>query len=462
MFLICLALTGGKAQASVITQCNPDISTTEVNNSSLSLSGSLNERIYEVKGNSTITLTNVSGNTLRRCPSDGGGNNWYSFFIIRAGAVCTLVLNGNNTLSSNEECSTAIHLDAGARLIIREGSSGDRKLTLRNSTATNINIGSNMRSQGGILSDGDWEITIESGTVDVNKFGHTKYGCDNRAKNGALIVTGGNVIISEFGGCTAPSTNNRSANFNGRNGGSLTVYGGIVNIGVLSGGNGGKPTCSIGTCANDGNGGNGGDAPNVSIYGGTVNLGSVLRSCGGAAGKDGKAAGAAGKQGNLVIAGGSVVIGNTSGLVMPARNKISGTAVYRNDLTFDNTAAPDKNTADKMVLCGKIGTVPCQPETKRGSEDNGKYGLKDVRTDANKRIYIWLPATSAGAVDTVSLGLRIDNKDCTPHKHAYTRPPNDIAQTLKWGITVTYRGCQGVGCNPAFQPVTHTLPPECR
>ena len=436
MFLICLALTGGKAQASV-PQC-----ATELNGNTHYLSGPLDSRVYEVLGSTTTTIntiinmTDVSVNTLLRCVAGNGSTYPYPFLVIRGGAVCTLILNGNNTLNI-DDIVPAIHLDANAKLII----SGNGALTMSNSSGYPA-IGSGSYQASGVWSDGGWEVVIESGTINIDNFGRQAF-----TANGALTVNGGDVTIGEFGGGNgfSGSTETNANGSNGGYGGSLTVYGGKVNISSLKGGNGGEGgnATILSINKNGGNGGNGGNAPNVYIYGGTVTLGSILKGSGGAGGsKSGSGvagtAGAAGGQGVLVIGGGSVNIdvadpAKTSGAVMPAKNRAGGSPVYRQALTLTNSRIPSKNTADQKVVCGRISGIDCQNGTKKGSETSTKYTLNDVKTDASKNVYIWLTPTSS--VDTVALAI----ENCTPHRAIYKRTGHQ-AQTLNWyDITVTYK-----------------------
>ena len=84
--------------------------------------------------------------------------------------------------------------------------------------------------------------------------------------------------------------------------------------------------------------------------------------------------------------------------------------------------------------------------------------MKDVRTDAQGRVYLWLPAgETAAPYDIVQLSLH----KCTPHRRAYSRPASAVSGALAWeSIEVTYK-CKGVGCNPNFEQKA-TVPPRCQ
>ena len=220
-------------------------------------------------------------------------------------------------------------------------------------------------------------ITIASGTVvldlngrtitgasGVNTDGHETYG-DSSGKT-AVAVTGGTLTIMDSGTDGTLIGGNvytkSSAWKNGAGGGhGVYVNGGAVTIsgGTLQGGVGGLGTSS---------GGSGGSG--ISVQSGMVSVAGGTFT--GGAGGGGSTGGA---QGSAVVINGGSVSGNLSGT--PTNG--SGTEVQLYTLTVnraDGSALAD-TAVTALTATDKLGYT---------------YGMTGVKTDADGKLYVYLPA----------------------------------------------------------------------
>ncbi|MDR1022908.1 MAG: MBG domain-containing protein, partial [Prevotellaceae bacterium] len=99
------------------------------------------------------------------------------------------------------------------------------------------------------------------------------------------------------------------------------------------------------------------------------------------------------------IDGGSIKVNGNSG-TQPANT--SGTPVYLNVLTLDQLSAQST-----PVTRGSIDNIPCDitPDAAQGV-----YGIKDVLTDAESKLYFWLPATGTSQIVSVTADTTYDNR----------------------------------------------------
>lgn len=218
-------------------------------------------------------------------------------------------------------------------------------------------------------------ITITSGVVVLDLNGCTITGAnggDTWVYNGAggktaLAVTGGALTILDgaSGGKVIGGNGNGSANMwkNGPVGGDgLFVNGGVVTIsgGTLEGGVGGTQSNYAG-----GRGGSG-----ISVQSGMVSVAGGTFT--GGAGGGGSSSGA---QGSAVVINGGSVSGNLSGT--PTNG--SGTEVQLYTLTVnraDGSALAD-TAVTALTATDKLGYT---------------YGMTGVKTDADGKLYVYLPA----------------------------------------------------------------------
>ena len=256
-------------------------------------------------------------------------------------------------------------------------------------------------------------ISITSGTVILDLAGCTITGANGKNSytyseacgKTALAVTGGALTILDgaSGGKVIGGNGNGSANTwrDGPVGGDgLFVNGGVVTIsgGTLEGGVGGTQSMHTG-----GRGGYG-----IFVQSGMVSVsGSTFT---GGAGGGGSSSGA---QGSAVVINGGSVSGNLSGT--PTNG--SGTEVQLYTLTVnraDGSALAD-TAVTALTATDKLGYT---------------YGMTDVKTDANGKLYVYLPAGKT-AVSVTAGGVN------------YSGSVTDSAATLlppqaRWGTDDTY------------------------
>jgi hypothetical protein len=299
-----------------------------------------------------------------------GGIATESCIVVQSGATANITLEDVNIDVGGAYGACAFAIASGAAV----------KLTLR---------GSNTLKSGSTKAG----LQVPSGaTLEITA-----------ASSGSLAAVGGNGGAGIGGGF-------------GGSGGNITIAGGVVAAtgssygagigggdGDMAGGAGGAISISGGTvAATGGNSGAGigggfcGSSGAVSISGGTV---AATAGANGA----GIGSGEYGSGGAVTITGGSVKASNSSG---PQPTNGEG-SVYLNTLTVGSPAV-----ASTAIAAGSIG----------GAEG---YGVHDVATDGEGKLYLYLPATVGDeAVQlTVAAGHNFGS--------AYTRAAaHNNAQTL--------------------------------
>ncbi|GHV35450.1 hypothetical protein FACS1894187_08190 [Synergistales bacterium] len=208
-------------------------------------------------------------------------------------------------------------------------------------------------------------ITLNGVNIDVSAINYTAFNMD-----------GATVSLTLQGTNTLKSGTNR-AGINVPTGAALTISGsGTVNAtggGYYGGGAG------IG----------GGGA--VTINGGTVN--ATGGGNGGASiGGGGSSMSSAGSVGTLTITGGSVRRTGDTSLEAPATNG-AGSDVYMTTLTMGSPAI-----LNSAVTAVSIDGVACLDIPNAA---NGVYGIKDMATDGDGKLYFWLTEDANGAKSVV-------------------------------------------------------------
>ena len=220
----------------------------------------------------------------------------------------------------------------------------------------------------GVASDGELTIKADSATARLTVFGGNHgagIGGGNDSSNGAVTLSGG--IISANGGLMAAGIGGGSEGA----GGTVTVLNGTITA------TGGLDASGIG----GGSLGNGGD---IRILGGTVKASGGVGRIG--AGQGGT------NQGTL-------------------RNG-AGDNVYLNVFTI-------AEKANKAITEGSIDGVACID----GAPVGNAYSIKDVYTDAEGKVYLYLPATSEDNLVRLTA-------DETTYGKVYTRTASENSQTL--------------------------------
>ena len=330
---------------------------------------------------STAHRIEVTNNAVVNITLDGvsteGLAAYQSALDIQAGATANITLINQNSFSGGPNAA-GLHVPTGATLCITDGSTGSLDVTGSSSSA----------GIGGASGESAGSITIGGGTVTATASRNgAGIGGGNGGSGGVINITGGIVT----------ATGNYGAGIGGGNsaGGTITISGGVVTaIGSMSGAGiggggyqgdggtikitGGYVTATGGTNSSAGiGGGNTGNGGNITISGGTVTA-----TAGGSAAGIGGGLGASDK-GTLTITGGSI---RRSGSASWEAIATDGSAnVYLTTLTVGNPIV-----ADAAITAGAINNVACSTSTPSG----GAYGINDVVTDTDGKLYFWLPTAT--------------------------------------------------------------------
>jgi len=383
--------------------------------------------------NVTITLHDV---ILDRTQRDGFP------FGLSNNSTCKLILDGTNRLIGG---LAGFLVYESAQLDIQEISADGGMLS-----AIGGDGGAGIGGVGGVGGTSCGTITIKSGTIYAQGgAGAAGIGGGIGGNGGTVTITGGEVYPR--GGAGAAGIGGGGYWTRNGNGGTVTINGGIVGatggtggagIGGGEGGNGGTVTIYGGTVDATGGlraagigGGDGGDGATVNIHGGKVTAtgrtggagigsgvgayytneyglpayrgnGGTVTINGGTVNAIGGGMAAAGigvgdndgvaNMGALTINGGSVYRSGKADLETPAKNG-AGAPVYLSALTVG-----DPHVADGTgITAGKIGSKSCSQVS---NPSNGVYGIYDVVTDNNGKVYFWLPEASGNRNISLTAG----------------------------------------------------------
>ncbi|MDR1100880.1 MAG: hypothetical protein LBL34_00745 [Clostridiales bacterium] len=246
--------------------------------------------------------------------------------------------------------------------------------------------------EAGKIAISGGNITAEGGADSAG------IGSSDGCEAGEIHITGGTITASSGGGSGAGIGGGK-----GSNGGTITIDGGTIDAlgkgagaGIGSGGtvtggsteitiNGGRITAQGGgSGAGIGTGGSSDEAIAITINGGTTRATATGQNDIGL----GASSTTDGSEASLTINGGSVRAVN-GGVIAPKNS--AGLDVYRNTLTL-NPSFPDSK-----VTSGVIDTIGCEQTANATLK---VYGIRDVYTDSNSRLYLYLPMTNdSGTVE---------------------------------------------------------------
>ncbi|GHT22760.1 hypothetical protein FACS189430_05010 [Bacteroidia bacterium] len=250
------------------------------------------------------------------------------------GGEVNLTLLGTNTLKSG-------HYSAGILVSGGDGKTISRTtLTITDKSTGTLNV---TGGPSGIGGGSGPSLDSNGGTIIIN--------------GGTITATCTDINGSGIGGGVW-HTDGLWDDDNGATSGAITINGGTVT--AISSGSGAGSGIGGGT--------NTTSRRNITIAGGTVTAIS-----------NGSGSGIS-TSGNLLIRGGSV---NSSGMSAASITNYNET-VYPVTLTTGSPNSP--------VLAGSISGVNC---ANTPIPDNGVYGIKDVKTDSEGKLYLWLPARTA-------------------------------------------------------------------
>ncbi|MDR1601785.1 MAG: hypothetical protein LBS42_05090, partial [Tannerella sp.] len=349
-----------------------------------------------------ITVNNDSGDTynitLDGVSIDVSATSGACAFDM-TGAKVKLTLTGTNTLTSGDN-SAGLQAPDGATLEITEASLGT--LTATGGTL-GAGIGGGDHGKGG-------NIAINGGTVTANGgYGGAAIGGGDFGAGGNITISGGAVTAN--GGSWGAAIGGGGGSNGGSVGGNITISGGTVT--ATSGGYG----AGIG-------GGDRSAGGDITISGGTV-------EANGGSGGAGIGGGEGGAGGTVTITGGSVKMNNHDG--PQPKNSIGSTGanVYLNTLTIGDPAVGN-NVA---VTAGNINFVACDPTPNAA---NGVYGIKDVKTDADGKVYFYLPVTATTETEPTAL-IAGSNNYSEEFIHSATNHSDEATLTVKnYGVALNH------------------------
>ncbi|MDR2765056.1 MAG: MBG domain-containing protein [Tannerella sp.] len=372
----------------------------------------------------------------------GDGTGW-TF----SGSTLTVTANGTYTIEGNEQTGNRISVNSNltdVNITLRNvninsttafytGNSSTVNLTLR---GTNTLRSSSSNSAGVRVSSSTLVITAASdGSLNAyGSSGGAGIGGDHRENGGTIIINGGTITAEgnyTSNGAAAGIGSGGSGYSDHYNGGNITINGGTVtatchtgnglgNAGIGGGDNGGNITINGGTVTATGSAGSAGIGGSLKGHGCTITInGGTVTATGS---NDGAGIGAGnpgepydylgGEGGTITINGGTVTA--TSGFYGSAIGG-SGTKANTGSLTINggslkmnnHKGVAPKNSANQPIYLntltlgsphvgnnvaiteGRINGVAC---TQNGS---GGYGIKDVKTTDNGKVYFYLTQTSA-------------------------------------------------------------------
>ncbi|MDR1984310.1 MAG: carbohydrate-binding domain-containing protein, partial [Prevotellaceae bacterium] len=318
------------------------------------------------------------------------------------GATVNLTLTGDNILKSGDY-KAGLQVTVGAILAI----DGTGSLT-----ANGGNFGAGIG--GGNGSDGG-SITINGGTVTATGKWGAGIGGGYTGSGGNISISGGTVMANGgYGGAGIGGGYTGSGGNISISGGTVTATGGIYAAGIGGGssGTGGSITISGGTVTATGSiyaagigGGDGGSGGSISISGGTIKATGSNTGIG---------YGQYGNGGTLKITGGSI---NASTNLQPTNG--SGGSVYLNTLTVGIPAIADST----IITAGNIGGTACVD----GTPTPPAYGIHDVVTDGEGKVYFWLPVSANNGGTAEKVILTADNNNYT---NTFARPAFPTSATL--------------------------------
>ena len=379
----------------------------------------------------------------------GGGFRPAGSIIIQSGTITAIASEGGagigpGALNSPAE-SGNITIEGGTITANSESGAGIGGSAYRafssNVIITGGIINASSKSGAGIGSGNNGvnsgNITINGGTVTTTSTaGGAGIGSGNNGDNsGNITINGGTVTTSSTAGGAGIGGGNSGGN-GGGNGGSIAISGGIIvatgsnsrgaGIGGGDGGNGGEITITGGTVTTEGGsnggagigGGHSGDGGKITISGGTVIATGGINGCAGIGG------GTSGDGGEINISGGTVIATGGFGAGIGGGYGGDGGAVTINGGSVNATGGVGADAIGKGFNAANSGTLKngsgddvflsvLTIEDKKNSSvtaadfDGNSYGINDVRTDADGKLYFYLTKSD----DSEEVAVTIDDTE---------------------------------------------------
>ena len=315
--------------------------------------GTATDNTIVVTGNASITLSGVNIDTLSG-----------SALSIQDSASVNLMLVNANTLHGREASyGVGLNLASSAEVII--DGEGSLLCVSGNGSAAAVNGGTVMVNGGTVVaSAGPWSTGIQVGTLNIKGGTVQADGRGNPGIKGGTVNVSGGTLTANGGGSGAGINSDVTIS-----GGTVTATGGGEGGAGIGGNGNGTGGAGIG-------GGNNGAVGTVNISGGTVIAKGGLHAAGIGGGQ-------AGNGGDVVITGGSVKAENgglASDIGGGQSSSSSGTLKdsSSNNVTLKTFTLQDNSGNSVNDAAIDDFTIPT-------------YGIKDVRTDTEGKLYFYLP-----------------------------------------------------------------------
>ena len=348
-----------------------------------SLSSPTSPRTFTVHNSKTLTIRGTASRQLGAGFTFGSNNNITieNLNISSNSGVGALHFTGTgntlNLVGTNTIVSTyaAVGVPIGAGLTITSSTNGVFNAT---SSYYGAGIGGSNSGAGGSNSGAGGTITISGGTITAN---------GGRYTNGSSAGIGGTITANGVGASAGIGGSN------GGGGGTITISGGTITA------NGGGDGAGIG-------GGDYGAGGMITISGGMITA-NGNRYAAGIGGGYGSAGGTITINGGSVRARAGTVTSGTAAMdIGNGGGPTGGTFTLRNSAgqnVFLNTLTVPNQT-NASLTAGSINNVSFANTPNAAS---GVYGIRDVRTDAQRNLYFYLPASAnAQVIDAVMGGVQ--------------------------------------------------------
>lgn len=376
-----IAMSGDDAYVSEYTSTGNPVRTKILPDERIILSGKWTEALDE--DDSVVVVDGVTAKIVLRDLDITTNVDNTAAIDIRGGASVDLTLSGENILTAGTN-SGALQVSNDSKLLIRGGT--EDTLTAKS--------GANCAGIGGALGGSGGSITIAGGVLTADG-GNRGAGIGGGSGNTAgAIGTGGEVTIT--GGKVTANGGTGGAGIGGgyrTSGGTINITGGTV---IAEGGISGA---GIG-------GGDNADGGEIIITGGTITAEGNDDASDIGAGSNGP------DEGITTITGGSVRPLSDVISVIPRPKSKAPANLYLNTLTVR-----DGQFTGKLITACTVD----------GEED--AYGVNDVYTDDNGKVYLWLPEQVSGDI-TVSA-------DQKSYGVVFTRTNDDTNKAILPLVSVT-------------------------
>lgn len=379
-------------------------------------SGNNNNYYVVTSSGQTTNTIRVQGGITANITLDGvnidvSGINDVCAFEVTGNSTVNLTLSGTNTLKS-----------------------GVNKAGLEVSRYNTLTIAAANDNQSLTSNGGRWSAGIGGSNA-----------ASNKRHGGTIIISGGtvNATCGSSGGAGIGGASASTATYGG-DGGTVTIHGGRVNA---TGGNG------AGIGGGNANGSNGsGSGGIITITGGTVTaVGGNGAGIGGGGGTVSVSDNGTG--GIITITGGTVTTSSVTGagIGIGRVGTVAGSITTITGGTVNTTSANPQPINDgstnvylNTLTVGDPAVGGDTPVTACSMDGVSNYGLNDVVTDTNGKVYFWLEKND-GTATAAFVSVTVDSDI---YAAAWARTgTSEIKTLMKSPYTVTFNSHDGSSVN---------------